>query len=270
MSILQEKQDLPEDAAVLARRVFRENVFVNVDIGPLNDALDVDCFVISIPKSGTTALQRGLERQGRRVIHAHNNETTYEAFSNGSILRANGLGLGTVLKARLLAKSQPLHLFFGYREPVSWYLSMAGHFSLPLDASLCDNIVENVETRHPWTAYRIDDTASIVREATGMDVLQRDFDHDLGYSLVKKDGVNLICYRFDRLERVRDYIVENVDEGFALTRERVNDDPAYIAYKTSFSPPKDALERLYDDRWFQHFYTPTERDALIHAYVRKA
>lgn len=259
-----------EDDLVLVSRLFRQVPFRNKDIGPLNDSLNLDCFVISSPKCGTTAIQRGLERLNHKVIHAHNNPTTYEAVTNGDVLRARGVGLETVLKARLLASARPLHLFFGYREPVDWYLSMAGHFFLPLDATLRDGIVENIETRHPWTKYRMDDTATIVREATGLDILSQGFDHKVGCTVTRNGKINLICYRFDRIESVRDYIVDNIDRSFVLTHERTNNDPGYNSYKVRFSPSIDHLEHLYCNKWFQHYYLPTEMDALIEAYRQRA
>jgi hypothetical protein len=256
-------------AATLDKRVFKETSFVNPDVGPLNEALDVDCFVLSIPKCGTTAIQRGLERLGRKVIHAHTNVSTYVAFPNGDELRNNGLGMETILKARLSANSRPVHIFFGYREPVSWYLSLAAFFGLSLDAPLRDNIIQNIEGLYPWTNYRIDDIAWILREATGINILEQSFDHARGYSVFRKSRSRLITYRFDRLDSVRDYIVENLDKNFVLTRERVNHDPAYDAYKGVFLPPAEALERLYRDRWFQHFYTQSERNAWIKTHSRR-
>jgi hypothetical protein len=98
--------------------------FSHPDIGLLNKASDTDFFVISSPKCGGTAIKRGLERCGHAVIHAHTNITTWDAVSNGDVLRANNVGMEHVLQARLIASSRPLYLFFGYRDPVSWYLSL--------------------------------------------------------------------------------------------------------------------------------------------------
>ena len=251
------------DALALVQKVLGENTFENVDIGPINDVLNIDCFVISIPKSGTTALQRGLERVGRRVLHAHNNPTTYEAFANGAVLRESGIGLETVVAARLATNQRPIFFFFGYREPVSWYLSVAGHFSLPMDAALRDNIIENIATRHPWSSYKIEDTVAIVRAATGIDLGTQRFDHARGLDIYAAPGVNLICYRLDRMEAVRDYIVENIDPRFVLTQERVNDDGVYGSYRDKLTLPMATLDRLYDDRWFKHFYTQDEKNALV-------
>jgi hypothetical protein len=50
---------MSRNSLAVATRIFAEASFLNTDVGPLNEALDIDLFVISIPKCGTTAIQRG-------------------------------------------------------------------------------------------------------------------------------------------------------------------------------------------------------------------
>lgn len=248
--------------------VLRKSSFKNPDVGPINAWLDTDYFIICIPKCGTTAIQRGLERLAHNVIHAHTNISTWEAFKNGHILRGASIGMENILAARLAASSRPVHIFFGYREPVSWYLSLAGHFGLELDTGISENIIPNIYSAHPWEKYNIDDISLIIREATGVDILACEFDHEQGLTHIVKDNINLVCYRFDKMKRVENYIVCNVDKRFVLTRERVNENPAYASYKESFKAPQHALDHIDCDRWFRHFYTAAERVALLDTYAR--
>lgn len=260
------RHQMSMDALALATRIFAEASFLNPDIGPLNEALDIDLFVISIPKCGTTAIQRGLERLGRKVIHAHTNRSTYAAFANGDILRSNGLGMETILQARLAANARPLHIFFGYREPVSWYLSLAGQFSLPSDRVSKTGISERIRTEHPWNEYLIEDISRMIARSVGIDILGHVFDHRAGFSLLRNKNASVFVYRFDKITKVRDYIVDYLDSGFVLTRERVNEDVRYLTHKASFFLSSEELEQVYNDRWFQHFYTSLERSLLIDSY----
>jgi len=256
-------------AKLVARvtRVLREARFENPDIGPLNDAMEVDYFVISIPKCGTTAIQRGIEGVDRKVIHAHTNASLYAAFANGDVLMNNGVGLEAILKARLAVNSKPIQMFFGYREPISWYLSVAGHFGLEMDESLERDIIDRAAT-YPWNNYGIDDVNQIYRQGTGVNVLTCEFNHKAGIGLFQQKGVNLLTYRLDRIAEVQTYIAENIHGAFKLNQERVNADPNYNAIKKALSVAPRALAELYSNRWFRHFYAPAERDALSRLYLR--
>jgi hypothetical protein len=249
--------------ADLVRRVLGATVFTNPDIGPLNDVLDVDCFVLSIPKCGTTALQRGFERAGQPVIHAHTNASTFAAFANGGVLRDNGLDMETLLRARIETNARPVHVFFGYRDPVSWYLSLAGQFLMNLDDELRDQIVSRLGGSYPWNNYAIDDIALIIERATGISPLDARFDPVRGYGVARSGAVRVITYRLDRLQDVARYIEQEMQPGFALTHERVNGNPVYQAYKDQLRLPRDTLETLYQGQWFNHFYGAAEREKMI-------
>jgi hypothetical protein len=172
-----------------ARRLLAANTFVNPDIGQLENALDADIFALSMPKCATSAIQRGFDKAGRPALHAHNDVTFYDAFPNGSILRDAGIGLREIVQLRLLANPRTFWIFFGYREPVSWYLSLAGHFSLPLDDTLADNFRNNLERGYPWARYRIEDTAKVILEATGLDPASATFEPRKGYAVLERANV---------------------------------------------------------------------------------
>jgi hypothetical protein len=158
--------------------------FENNDVGPLNEVGSVNKFGISIPKCGTTAVQRGFERIGHQVIHAHNNPTTYEAFVNGNLPKDAGISLETLVRFRRRLSTEPIHFFFGYREPISWYLSLAGHFGMPMTEDLRTDILCRLHNGHPWNKYRLADARKVVERASGLDLFAKSFDKRAGYELV--------------------------------------------------------------------------------------
>jgi hypothetical protein len=258
------------DALSAAAATLRDIRFTNPDVGPLNDLLGIDHFIISIPKCGTTAIQRGLERAGKPVIHTHTDASLFFAFPNGDELRNRGLGMANLLRARLAARPDPVHIYFGYREPVDWYLSVAGHFRLPYDQRLSDQIIPNLEFMYPWTNYRIDEIARIIEDATGVRLLSRVFDHEEVFTHIRLGHVNIVLYRFDRMDGVERYVAECVGAPFGFTQERVNAAPEYLASRETFSPSPAALERLYRDRWFRHFYRNDEAQRLAQHYLSRS
>jgi hypothetical protein len=254
-----------------AREVLCAVDFSNPDVGPLNDALDVDCFVASPPKCGTTTLQRGLDRAGQKVIHCHTDGSTFGAFPNGHVLRDAGLGMATILRARIAAKpKRRVHVFFGYREPVAWYLSLAGHFQMPLNGALAGAIGANIQNAHPWSFYAIDEISNLITEGVGLSPFEQKFDPGIGYAVSSNARASLVTYRMDRLDAVAQYIRANITPDFVGGHERENVDPTYRAFINNLVLPRRTLEWLYEDRWFRRFYTDAERDNLIALYAERA
>lgn len=249
------------------REVLRNNRFEHKDIGPINELDEIDIFVISPPKCGTTALQRGFERLGRKVLHAHNDSTTYAAFQNGQLLADAGVGLGMMVRYRRLVGRGPIYVFCGYREPVSWYLSVAGHFSLPLDNGLKTEIIQRIANHHPWRLYPFADTRSAIESGVGFDILAQPFDCERGYSIIHCGDVNLILYRYDQIGKLTSYIHREIDDRFTLNPERVNSKESYLDYVRNFRLDLETCQYLYSDPIFNHFLSPQDRLDLIKKYT---
>jgi len=250
--------------------ILSAHTFINSDIGEINKIEEINSVVISIPKCGSTAIQRGLERTGHRVLHAHNNPTTYDAFKNGNVLQENGITLEALLQYRLRISTHPLFFFFGYREPVSWYLSLAGNFRLALNKALATNIIYNIHNKHPWCNYPFDWSRSVVKMASGIDPLEMPYDSHRGITINRKNGISVVVYRMDRMDPVEGFIQTNISRDFKMTRERVNSSPDYVRYVNEFKLDESAIRILYADKIFSFFYNEAERDALISKYASPA
>jgi hypothetical protein len=253
-----------------ALQLLKETKFTNEDIGPINEIAAVNKFVISIPKCGTTAIQRGFERIGHRVIHAHNNPTTYEAFSNGDRLRCAQIALETLVKLRRHLNTQPIHLFFGYREPVGWYLSLAGHFGVPLTEKLRAGIVSDLHYAYPWNKYRFAESQRIVESASDLKLLSGSFDTRAGYTTLHNRNIKVVLYRFDRMRELERYIKQNIDERFEMKNERVNMDYDYRNFVNKFRLPANTLKTLYGDSVFSYFYDRSESEQLVSKYLERS
>jgi len=249
------------------RLLLCKHKFHNPDIGPLNNIAEIDYFVLGMPKCGTTALQRGFERAGHKVIHAHTDQSTFEAFPNGSLLKNASCGMDKFLRLRCQERSKnPVYIFFGYREPVSWYLSMAHHFNIPLNDNLRALTVDRIHCKYPWNHYLISDIADTIGKGVDIYPGQHTFDHKVGYSVISARNVNLVLFRLDRLDSLANYIIRHVEKNFILRHERVTSDPRYIAYRQSFTVPRTILEELYADEYFRKFYNDHEKAELIDKY----
>jgi hypothetical protein len=251
----------------VTREVLSQNSFVNPDIGHLEICAESDVFVFSMPKCATSAVQRGFDAAGRPALHAHNNPTLYDAFSNGAVLKKAGVGLEQLMRLRLRDNSRSLYVFFGYREPVSWYLSLAGHFHVELNQDLKDRIRTNLTSGYPWARYGIAETLGLIEAGTGIDIWRKPFDRSAGYSRYSKGNAHLIVYRFDRLAELERMIVSDIEPGFVMRHERANANATYLEYVRDFRLTGDVLEDLFGGEFFDYFYSPSERKDLINRYL---
>jgi hypothetical protein len=250
----------------IAREVLKGNSFVNPDIGHLETFVESDVFVFSMPKCATSAIQRGFDAAGRPALHAHNDPTFHDAFPNGDLLRRSRVGLEQIMRLRLSDNRAPLYIFFGYREPVSWYLSLAGHFHLRLDSDLRENIQSNISSGYPWVRYRIADTLRSIEAGTGIDIWRSSFDQKAGYSKYSRGNAHLILYRFDRLDELERLIVRDIEPGFVMRHERTNGAADYLQYVKDFRLPSSVLYDLLAGEFFDYFYGASERKCLMERY----
>jgi hypothetical protein len=250
----------------LAERLLAENKFINPHIGRINDIVSANLFVISMPKCATTSIQRGLEKLGHSVIHAHNDLSTFEAYPNGAILRREGIGLEQLIALRNARNHAPAYFFCGYREPVTWYLSIAGHFNLPLDQTLSNRFVANIEQTYPWGNYSLREAQRIVENSIGLTMLESEFDRERGYSVFSKGNAHAVLYRFDKIDAVEKYIRASIDDRFEMHRERKNERAEYLSFLDSFKLPTDVLATLYSTELHRYFYSDEESGFLIRRF----
>ncbi|ADZ68827.1 hypothetical protein [Polymorphum gilvum] len=238
---------------------------MNPDIGPINEIADIDIFVISPPKCATTSIQRGFERLGHKVLHAHNDLTTHDAFANGAILRRHGVGLLRLIEARQATSRRPAFFFCGYREVVAWYLSLAGQFGLPMTDDLTVDVPSALDLKMPWKNYSFEEPRRILEAATGLGMTGARAEN--GVCIQTKGRATLVFYRADRTDVVAQFIRSRIDPGFENRRERENADPAYAEFRARFRLPEPVLRRFYSDPVHAFFYKAEETETLVATYA---
>ena len=248
------------------RALLRDNSFDNRDIGKIDEIDSIDIFVISIPKCATTAIQHGFQMVGRPVLHAHNNLSFFQAFANGGRLVEARLTLERLCALRRRASRRPIYFFFGYREPVSWYLSLAAHFKVPFNENLRLGIADKLQRATPWMHYTFAESRRIVEEVSNIELMKKPFDRYAGYAVLRKGAVTVILYRFDRLDSLGAYVRSHIEPRFEVTAQRVNESPHYKHYRNTFRLPRATLETLYADSALNYFYGPEERATMIAGY----
>lgn len=226
--------------------------FEQQDIGNLNDVLDTNYFVISIPKCGTTSITDGLRKIGHKVIHAHVNCNTYHNMKHGFVLRDHNWGLEHFVWRRL-KKSNKITMFSGFRDPISWYLSLYFHHTSNIIPSLQENFYNNLYNEYPWSYYSFGEHFNLIKTCTGIDILEHDFDKENGILVIENDMVKLVLYRLDKIVNLEKYISTNVP-GFSLTRGRINKHDIYKNYVNNFRINQSDVSNLKKDPYVRFFF----------------
>ncbi|MEZ5003165.1 MAG: putative capsular polysaccharide synthesis family protein [Chitinophagales bacterium] len=242
--------------------------FIHKDIGTLNKIVDTNYFVISMPKCGTTSLKKGFINLNENVIHTHTNETGYKSLSNGQLLRKNQLGMDSFIQYRLKKNTAPIYIFSGYREPISWYISLSQQFKIELTDSLKENIIYNLKEKSPWKNYLPDEQFRLIEKCAGIKLEDHVFDKEKGFYHIKNGKLNLLLYRIDALSELEKYISENILPGYKLVTGRVNDNSLYVNFKRNFKLSPLQIDEVYNFPYLNYFYKNSAIDALKAKFIQ--
>jgi hypothetical protein len=240
-------------------KILDEKLFYQDDIGNLNKILDTNIFVISLPKCGTTSIREGFKNLNFRVIHCHINSSTFNNISNGDILKENNWGMEHFVKYRLESKPDEITIFSGFRDPVTWYMSMAFFCNnIPQDSH---NFLKNLYSEPPWSTYNFREHFDLIKNITGINIFEYEFDRESGFLILKKDRINLIIYRFDKLKSLETYI-KTLFPDFNLPLCRFTIDPRYKEFKNNFKVSIPDFEKLDNDPYTKYFFGNTFREKI--------
>lgn len=243
------------------QKLLSEHRLRHDDIGDLSSIEKTDHFIISMPKVATTTIQRGLEQLGRKALHAHTDQSTWAAFEDHYVMRNSGIDLRSLIELRKRSNSRRLYFYFGYREPVSWFLSLGAFGQVSLDDSLITHFEDKFFRQEPWCKYTTGEPRFIIADATGLDPIV--IPNGSPFAVQHKKRCTVISYRLDHFDKVSAFIMQNVDARFVNSPHRVNDSTDYAAYRSKFRLPEEKLRRLYDTEVHRAFYTARETEKLI-------
>jgi hypothetical protein len=108
-----------------------------------------------------------------------------------------------------------------------------------------------------------------VRDVFGLDVYEHEFDPDQGYRVIRHGNTDLLLIKLETLnscyrDAFGDFLGVDVSD---LKQTHVTEaDPAYSMYKDfaqQLKLPRHYVDRMCQSRYMKHFYSSTERDALL-------
>lgn len=107
-----------------------------------------------------------------------------------------------------------------------------------------------------------------VGEMFGVDVYQTDFPREMGYQVIRKTGVELLLIKIEELNSCyRDAFADFLDLDVPeLLQTHITElDPTrhmYADFVKSAVLPQEYLDRMYQSKFAQHFYSPAELESF--------
>lgn len=107
-----------------------------------------------------------------------------------------------------------------------------------------------------------------------IDVFDYPFDQERGYSIIKKDNMEVLLLKMEKINELEGVIGGFLDiAGFKLDNSNIGEGKAYRFayhdYKAGFSLSKDILEKVYiNNVYTKHFYTEQETEEFYRKWQR--
>jgi hypothetical protein len=223
------------------------------DIGNLSEIPNTDIFVLSLPKCGTTSIADGFRNLGIKAIHAHTNESTWHYVTNGHILRENGWGMEHFIQHRLRTNPKEITIYTGFRDPISWYLSLMTHYTEILTLELQQNFICNLYNAEPWSSFSYVKQFKLIETCTGINILEHEFDQKNGLTVIKGSGFQLVLFRLDKINNLEAHIKKTTPE-FCLANKRINTSDGYARIKSLFKVSPSDMDMLKADPYVKFFF----------------
>lgn len=196
-------------------------------------------------------------------------------------------------------KSEPLKVIVAIREPLArdysafWQVFTEGNEKMMLIPVLHKDFQEAYNSYTDLllkgSAYRNDVLGELspitwndefewldehVKNPLGIDVFAYPFDRERGYTIIKKDNIELLLFKVEKLESLLDEIGAFVGVGKlptinANTADKKWYGPAYSQFKREVKLPQEYVKHYYHDNpKMDYFYTAEEKAAFLDKWSR--
>lgn len=260
----------------ISKMIYREWKFRQVELNGLEIICDRflhnnSIIILQPAKVGSSSVKAGLERKQIACIHTH-------------VLVSSMWGCNKFLKERiegvkLLKKMEDrLKIISMIRDPIgrdiSLYFQALGEEYVTKDGVTSDiykDIYKHLEKNSKTgnCGWIFEWFNKEIKECFGIDVYQHDFDKIKGYQIIKKDNVELLLMKTEKLDDCQKIIGEFVGVGdFELVKENIgNNKPVKYVYeevKKAIKVPKSITDFYYKgNACMDHFYTLGEKEIFI-------
>ncbi|OEF99782.1 hypothetical protein BHF71_00985 [Vulcanibacillus modesticaldus] len=251
----------------------------------LSKYLSDDAIIIyQMGKVGSTSIEESIKNYSKNVIHIHSlySQNAYDHFKNYqsikfyvSLKERIRYKIFAYLKRYILRRNKRIKIITLVREPISRNISMFFqdiHIPIFEIAKFFDNrYEENVNNEMIYKMYidkfnheyGVDWFDKELKRAFNIDIYDYNFDKEKGFSIIKKDNINLLVIKMEKLNELEKQIGDFLEiEDFKLKNVNISSKKWYADlykdFKKKFSPSEEYIDTLYNSRYMKHFYSEEE------------
>lgn len=210
-------------------------------------------------KVASSTIYRSILNRGRHVLHCHvldgigeNDDSVYQ------LLNLKAAKIVSVVRdpieRRISEMWQNIHQLHRYSAEVDFAEIERYYFPDDFD-----------EKAFSWFDGQI-------RKVLKINVFDYPFDTDKGYSIIKKDNIEILLLKMEKLNELEKVIGEFLNiEQFRLDNKNVSSEKiyrfAYRDYKRNFVISEEMLDNVYiKNERMKHFYSRQEREVLYNRW----
>lgn len=112
------------------------------------------------------------------------------------------------------------------------------------------------------------------QKITGINVFEHGFDKTKGYTVIRKNNINVLVLKMETLYENEKIIGEFIkNRNFKLNTDNISSNKwyrdLYKSFKENFKPDQDYIDRLYNGKYMNHFYSKSEIESHKNKWLKK-
>lgn len=260
-----------------------KNILLKISfLSQCEGSIDDKILIYTMRKVGTVSIKDALDESlgiNNLYLHSLNPIGGKEEFVNEINLNNRSISPYYKKAASLIKDNikneKKLKVITAVREPIARNLSFM-FYNLQLFLGLNSNLVNTQNSKFAFTEifediyyqkinhdYFLNWFDIELKNSLGIDIYEYPFDKKKGYSIIKKNNIELLILKIEYLDNCVQIIKEFTGaDKFELKRKNSADSywykPIYDSYKEEFIPNEEHLYKLYNSRFMKYFYSKDE------------
>ncbi len=242
-------------------------------------------------KVASTSIDQSLSMSGLNALHRHqllpypnfreNEKEIYDEFSG--FIKKKNIKIITLVREPII---HDLSLFFNYlREPYrKWYQGFKSDFYTLYNEHITKNWGEKAEWKDEFDSYEEFNIQCMlggknygyfewfeyeIKQLFGVDILSYPFNQEKGYTIIKKDNIEILVMQMEKLNSLVKVIAEFVEiPDFELHNTNMADDKEYQyiynVIKKNMRYPKWYIDLYYkNNKYMNYFYSKQDQEEFL-------
>lgn len=250
----------------------------------------IPLLLYAMPKTGTQAMKASLLNKGLEHTYVHYLNLEYplfkqynQCFDERMPTMANVVHNLEEIKENYLEnlKKKRIKIITSVREPIARgyseiFQSITNWGIYPIIKSAQGDFLEGTknylmkcwESTFEWFDYEI-------KSVLGIDVYEYPFDQEKGYSIIKKDNIEIFLYKLESSHKIGQalgaFLCLGEEFQFVKKHQSENEECKFVykQLREKLDLPLEFLECVYKNEKMRHFYSDDERKSFMHNWLKR-